>query len=186
MAASNEHDDLVKTFEEFCELGGKDKSKLTVKASGKIASDCFGKIDGVDMLNLVDTVVFPKVKDKKLGYMPVNKETAEHFLEVTAIQHVMRLNPKRKDVSKKDKDVDALINDLRQKVIKGGPKKHKTAISKTGNVDHLTDTSQYTGSSKSRFDESGKGRGKEGRVDIVKSTGYVGAYKDEGTYDKKH
>ena len=49
----------------------------------------------------------------------------------------------------------------------------------------MTDTSQYTGSHKERFDESGKGKGADGRVDKAENTGYVGAYKGDGTYDKK-
>ena len=35
----------------------------------------------------------------------------------------------------------------------------------------MTDTSNYTGSHKERFDESGKGKGAEGRTDTVKNTG---------------
>ena len=50
----------------------------------------------------------------------------------------------------------------------------------------MTDTSHYTGSHKERFDAEGHGKGKEGRVYEVKNTGYVGNYKGEGTYDKKH
>jgi hypothetical protein len=61
-----------------------------------------------------------------------------------------------------------------------------TGTSKTGNVAGMTDASKYTGSHKERFDESGKGKGKEGRADIVENKGYVGNYKGEGTYDKKH
>ena len=49
----------------------------------------------------------------------------------------------------------------------------------------MTDHSQYTGSHKERFDASGKGKGSDGRVDKVDASGYVGAYKGEGTYDKK-
>jgi hypothetical protein len=45
---------------------------------------------------------------------------------------------------------------------------------------------KYTGSHKERFDDTGKGKGKAGRVDLVQNTGYVGAYKNEGTYDKVH
>ena len=55
-----------------------------------------------------------------------------------------------------------------------------------GGVDRLTDTSKYTGSHKERFDESGKGKGFSGREDIKDNTGYVGAYKGAGTYDKTH
>ena len=50
----------------------------------------------------------------------------------------------------------------------------------------MTNTTQYTGSHKERFDESGHGKGKEGRVESVKNTGYVGNYKGDGTYDEKH
>lgn len=50
----------------------------------------------------------------------------------------------------------------------------------------MTDTSQYTGAHKERFDDSGHGKGKDGRVDEANNTGYVGNYKGAGTYDKKH
>lgn len=50
----------------------------------------------------------------------------------------------------------------------------------------MTDTSHYTGSHKERFDAGGHGKGKDGRADQVKNTGYVGNYKGAGTYDKKH
>ena len=36
-------------------------------------------------------------------------------------------------------------------------------------MDRLTDTSKYTGSHKERFDESGKGKGKEGRETLWKT-----------------
>lgn len=59
---------------------------------------------------------------------------------------------------------------------------------KTGAVDRLTDTSKYTGSHKERFDESGKGKGLDGRVDMDKKaeSGYVGGYKGMDTYDQSH
>ncbi len=64
-------------------------------------------------------------------------------------------------------------------------------------VDRLTDTSKYTGSHKERFDDSGKGKGLDGRDSNAKGAGmaagsvagqasYVTGYKHEGTYDKKH
>ena len=57
-----------------------------------------------------------------------------------------------------------------------------------GGVDRLTDTSKYTGSHRERFDESGKGKGLEGRKDFDKhaEAGYVGGYKGADTYDKTH
>ena len=59
---------------------------------------------------------------------------------------------------------------------------------KAGAVDRLTDTSKYTGSHKERFDETGKGKGLEGRKDSDNKAeaGYVGAYKGKDTYDKTH
>ncbi|XP_024943785.1 TPPP family protein CG45057-like [Cephus cinctus] len=53
-------------------------------------------------------------------------------------------------------------------------------------VSRLTDTTNYTGSHKERFDESGKGRGKEGRTDASANDGYVQGYKHKDTYDEKH
>jgi hypothetical protein len=50
----------------------------------------------------------------------------------------------------------------------------------------MTDTTQYTGAHKERFDATGQGKGKEGRVDEAKNSGYVGNYKGAGTYDAKH
>jgi hypothetical protein len=55
-----------------------------------------------------------------------------------------------------------------------------------GGVDRLTDTSQYTGTHKERFDKEGKGKGISGREDVAENSGYVGAYKGKDTYDKSH
>ena len=50
----------------------------------------------------------------------------------------------------------------------------------------MTDTSNYTGAHKERFDASGKGKGIDGREDRAANTGYVGNYKNANTYDKTH
>ena len=42
------------------------------------------------------------------------------------------------------------------------------------------------GSHKERFGEDGKGKGMEGRADLVENSGYVGNYKGADTYDKTH
>ena len=41
------------------------------------------------------------------------------------------------------------------------------------------------GSHKERFDADGKGKGIEGRANVVDNTGYVGAYKGADTFDTK-
>lgn len=50
----------------------------------------------------------------------------------------------------------------------------------------MTDTSKYTGSHKERFDADGKGKGVEGREERSENSGYVGNYKNAGTYDNTH
>lgn len=52
-------------------------------------------------------------------------------------------------------------------------------------VDRMTNSSNYTGTHKERFDESGKGKGIAGREEINGKDGYVHGYKDRGSYDKK-
>jgi len=46
-----------------------------------------------------------------------------------------------------------------------------------GVFDRLTDSSKYTGSHKERFDPTGKGKGKAGRVEVVSTDGYVSGFK---------
>lgn len=52
-------------------------------------------------------------------------------------------------------------------------------------VSRLTDTTKFTGSHKERFDQTGRGKGKAGRVDMVDTSGYVSGYKHAGSYEKK-
>uniref|UniRef100_A0A673JWJ8 Tubulin polymerization promoting protein n=1 Tax=Sinocyclocheilus rhinocerous TaxID=307959 RepID=A0A673JWJ8_9TELE len=59
----------------------------------------------------------------------------------------------------------------------------KTVASPT--VSRLTDTTKFTGSHKERFDETGRGKGKAGRVEVVDTSGYVSGYKHAGSYEKK-
>jgi len=72
------------------------------------------------------------------------------------------------------------LEEIKDMMAKAGPpatnKTTKTVVD--GAVARLTDTKRYTGSHKQRFDEEGKGRGKAGRVDVVKDTGYVQGFKD--------
>eukprot|EP01113_Clastostelium_recurvatum_P032364 TRINITY_DN4150_c0_g1_i1.p1 TRINITY_DN4150_c0_g1~~TRINITY_DN4150_c0_g1_i1.p1 ORF type:complete len:231 (-),score=71.51 TRINITY_DN4150_c0_g1_i1:50-682(-) len=54
------------------------------------------------------------------------------------------------------------------------PAKPKTTkAAKSEILDRLTDPKLYTGAHKHRFDDDGKGKGKDGRVDRSKHTGYV-------------
>lgn len=60
----------------------------------------------------------------------------------------------------------------------------ETKVAKSAALDRLTDSSRYGGTHKERFDDSGKGRGKEGRADS-KSDGYVQGYKGKKDADAK-
>jgi len=60
----------------------------------------------------------------------------------------------------------------------------ETKVAKNAALDRLTDTSRYGGTHRERFDGSGKGRGKEGRVD-KKPDGYVQGYKGKKEADSK-
>eukprot|EP00914_Ancora_sagittata_P010918 GHVO01021342.1.p1 GENE.GHVO01021342.1~~GHVO01021342.1.p1 ORF type:complete len:170 (+),score=30.32 GHVO01021342.1:99-608(+) len=87
---------------------------------------------------------------------------------------------------KKISDEAAAKAEIIGKLSSAKPKAHgATATSKTGGVGRMTDTSKYTGAHKERFDESGKGKGAEGRTEKADNSGYVGNYKGSGTYEKK-
>lgn len=74
-----------------------------------------------------------------------------------------------------------------QVIASGGPSlAGTTGVSKTGGVERMTDHAHYTGSHKERFDDTGKGKGLEGRTSSQPNHGYVGNYKGAGTYDKTH
>ena len=122
-------------------------------------------IDGKKITTTDTGICFNKFKTKTMTYQAFVK-----FVEELA----------------KDKGISA--EELKTKLAGCGVPgtTNTTAAVKTGGVDRLTDTSQYTGTHKERFDESGKGKGIAGREDASKNTGYVSGYKEENTYDKTH
>ena len=70
------------------------------------------------------------------------------------------------------------VQKYRQLIVdKGSPDNKGTKVATGNNVGKMTDTAQYTGAHKERFDESGKGKGKEGREDVTANDGYVTGYK---------
>lgn len=122
-------------------------------------------IDGKKVTTTDTGICFNKFKTKTMTYQAFSK-----YVEELA----------------KDKGISA--GELKTKLAGCGAPgtTNTTAAVKTGGVDRLTDTSQYTGTHKERFDESGKGKGIAGREDVAKNTGYVSGYKDQDTYDKTH
>jgi len=119
-----------------------------------------------------------------IAFAKVKAKTSKNitFNEMDAL--ITEMAKKYKDDHKTDEA--KAKEDIKDKLSKAEGKAHGTTKAvKAGGVERLTDTKGYTGSHKERFDESGKGKGAEGRTDTTANSGYVGNYKGAGTYDKK-
>eukprot|EP00112_Aurelia_sp_Birch-Aquarium-sp1_P007970 Seg187.11 transcript_id=Seg187.11/GoldUCD/mRNA.D3Y31 product="Tubulin polymerization-promoting protein family member 2" protein_id=Seg187.11/GoldUCD/D3Y31 len=162
-------DDL---FKSYCTFGAKDAAPLMDNAKfAKFARDT-GILDKKLTSTDID-IIFSKVKAK-----------TERKITFKQFQDALKLLAEKKYGSASD------IGKLESVILKTeGPKTSgATKVVAAGGVDRLTDTSKYTGSHKERFDDSGKGKGLEGRKDFDKhaADGYVGGYKGSDTYDKTH
>ncbi|XP_070575870.1 tubulin polymerization-promoting protein family member 2-like [Ptychodera flava] len=163
---------LQDVFKEYCSFGkgAKGASELDNKNWSKLCKDK-GLIDKKLNTTEVD-MIFTRCK-------------AKGGRTLTFAQFEMAIKQAAK--AKYGSDSDENVQKVKDKVCGGGgpATAGATKAVKAGGVDRLTDTSKYTGAHKERFDESGKGKGMEGRVDKADTSGYVGNYKGEGTYDKK-
>jgi len=156
-------EEAEKTFIKFMKYGDSKATAMTGKNFSKLCKDC--KILGWKKITQTDIDMEFAKKIKKGSKMSFK----DFQLVVGAL------------ASKKQCEPDVLY----EKIINKEPITAGTKVSKTGNVAKMTDTSKYTGSHKERFDQSGKGKGIDGRVNKSDNSGYVGNYKGEGTYDKK-
>lgn len=173
MAESTEMEQLLTSFKKFA-IHGDTKAtgkEMNGKNWAKLCKDC-KVIDGKNVTSTDVDIVFTKVKAKTSRVI-----TFEEFQKA-----LEELAPKRFKGQSKEEALKALYD-----LIEGKEPTNAgvTKVAKTGAVDRLTDTTKYTGSHKERFDDTGKGKGKAGREDLVEKTGYVGAYKNAGTYDEK-
>ncbi|XP_057269891.1 tubulin polymerization-promoting protein family member 3 isoform X4 [Pezoporus wallicus] len=173
MAGSTEMASLEESFRKFAIYGDTKATgqEMNGKNWAKLCKDC--KVtDGKSVTSTDVDIVFSKVKGKTarvINYEEFKKALAE-------------LAPKRFKDKNKEEAYEAICQLVAGKEpINVGVTKAKTV----GAVERLTDTSKYTGSHKERFDETGKGKGKSGRENIVDTSGYVSAYKNAGTYDAK-
>ncbi|KAK2530031.1 hypothetical protein Q9233_006416, partial [Columba guinea] len=173
MAGSAEMASLEESFRKFAIYGDTKATgqEMNGKNWAKLCKDC--KVtDGKSVTSTDVDIVFSKVKGKTARV--INYEEFKKALE--------ELAPKRFKDKSKEEAYEAICQLVAGKEpINVGVTKAKTV----GAVERLTDTSKYTGSHKERFDESGKGKGKSGRENIVDNSGYVSAYKNAGTYDAK-
>ncbi|OWF53240.1 tubulin polymerization-promoting protein family member 2-like isoform X3 [Mizuhopecten yessoensis] len=165
---------VKETFRSYMKITSKSASadQINSKAIGKLTKKCWPK----ELCLYIDTVAFPACKEKGKPFMLINDEKTKDFIG--------RCASKMRSLGKVPKEASweaELIGMLTPPTMEGVTKE-----SKTGNVSHFTDCSGYTGTHKERFDDSGKGKGKDGRDDTTPKDGYVQAFKDKGTYDETH
>ncbi|XP_032776719.1 tubulin polymerization-promoting protein homolog [Daphnia magna] len=164
--SSGAKNSLAEMFRAFAKFGD---SKADGKAISLSQSDKWMKqakvIDGKKITATDTGIYFKKYKSLKLGLTDYQK-----FLEDLA----------------KAKKVE--LAEIRDKMIQCGiPGTSGTTVAvKTAAVDRLTDSAKYTGSSKMRFDDSGRGRGIDGRHDKPDGSGYVQGYNNKSSNDKSH
>lgn len=179
-------DSVVSKACQFATLAGsKNPNEMTPKGAGKMCEDCWvPKYKKYNVKTAVDASVFPVFKEKGKQHMVIDADRMDKF--IAKVGHEIVKNKKGAKTPADDAEVKDVTEDLKKLLIDTEPKVKQVATSKTGGVDKMTDASKYTGAHKERFDAEGKGKGAAGRVDKVENKGYVGAYKGEGTYDKKH
>ncbi|GAB1609766.1 tubulin polymerization-promoting protein family member 3-like isoform X1 [Argonauta hians] len=175
-------EELKEVFKAFVKLAGakteSDMKMMNSKACGKMVKDCLPK----EVINIADASIFPKYKEKGKPYMLM--ENFPQFIRGCAHEYA-KLKSKDPKLPITDPKVDKYYESFVTKLSNGRPNVKEVKVSKTGNVDKLTDVSSYTGSHKERFDAEGKGKGIEGRVDLKDESGYVGNYKGAGTFEEK-
>ncbi|XP_044058447.1 tubulin polymerization-promoting protein family member 3 [Siniperca chuatsi] len=173
MAESADMEQLLMSFKKFAVHGDTKATgkELNGKNWAKLCKDC-KIVDGKNITSTDVDIVFSKVKQKTSRVI-----TYEEFRRA-----LEELAPKRFKGQSKQEALESIF-----KLVEGREPTNigVTKVAKTATVDRLTDASRYTGSHKERFDESGKGKGREGREELVENTGYVGAYKNAGTYNTK-
>ncbi|KAM8983688.1 LOW QUALITY PROTEIN: tubulin polymerization-promoting protein family member 2-like [Ara ararauna] len=161
------------TFRKFATYGDTAASgnSMTGKNFSKMCKEC-GVMDGKAVTSTDVDIVFNKVKAK--GARTITFAEFQQAMKEVCVKHFKNKSP--------EEALQAVYG-----LIEGKEPGHvgTTKATKAGGVERLTDTS-YTGTHKERFDESGKGKGLAGREDLTDSSGYVGAYKGAGTYDKTH
>ncbi|XP_013361336.1 PREDICTED: tubulin polymerization-promoting protein isoform X12 [Chinchilla lanigera] len=172
-AAAPELSALEEAFRRFAVHGDTRATgrEMHGKNWSKLCRDCH-VIDGKSVTVTDVDIVFSKIKGKSCRTI-----TFEQFQE--ALEELATKRFKDKSKEEAVHEVHRLIEG-RSPIISGVTK----AVS-SPTVSRLTDTTKFTGSHKERFDPSGKGKGKAGRVDLVDESGYVPGYKHAGTYDQK-
>ncbi|KYO34825.1 tubulin polymerization-promoting protein family member 3 isoform A [Alligator mississippiensis] len=161
MAESTDMESLEDSFRKFAIYGDTKATgqEMNGKNWAKLCKDC--KVtDGKNVTSTDVDIVFSKVKGKTARVI-----TYEEFKKA-----LEELAPKRFKGKSKEEALESICQ------LVAGKEPVNVGITKAttgGAVERLTDTSKYTGSHKERFDESGRGKGKSGRENIVDTSGYA-------------
>ncbi|XP_013791794.1 TPPP family protein CG45057-like [Limulus polyphemus] len=146
-------------FKAFAKFGDSKSAGETITLSNTVKWFKQAKIiDGKRITTTDIGIYFKQVAKTKKA---LNMKEFNQFLETIA---------KNKKVS---------VDEIRQKLASSGPPAttRTTTAATGGAVSRLTDHTKYTGTHKQRFDESGKGKGIEGRTDVMNDSGYVQGFK---------
>ncbi|UJR10550.1 hypothetical protein I4U23_014750 [Adineta vaga] len=170
---------LQKAFDRYSKFGKTqaqlaDHNGLRIGSAGiqKMMKDC----------SLIDTKYTSQLLDndiaRVLGKLTIksNESTTVHYpkgiktFEIKGFKVLIDRIAESKSVN--HEEILAKIN-----ANEGPSLNHVTEVTNKDITDRMTDTTQYTGTHKERFDEEGHGKGKEGRSDDIISTGYVQGFK---------
>jgi len=147
--------------------------------------DCKNPGDAITLSNSDKWFKQGKVID---GKKITTTDTGIYFKQISKNKKALNITEYKQFLESIAKNKKVELEEIKSKLSNAGPPsttKTTTAVN-SGAVARLTVHTKYTGSHKQRFDETGKGRGKAGRVDSPNNTGYVSGYKDEGSFDKTH
>uniref|UniRef100_A0ABM5ETQ8 Tubulin polymerization-promoting protein family member 3 n=1 Tax=Pogona vitticeps TaxID=103695 RepID=A0ABM5ETQ8_9SAUR len=187
MAQSMDMASLEESFRKFAIYGDTKATgqEMNGKNWAKLCKDC-KVIDGKGVTSTDVDIVFSKVKcpSSSDSLCPLHSRgKSARVINYEEFKRAMEeLAPKRFKDKSSEEAYEAICK------LVAGQEPANVGVTKAksvGAVERLTDTSKYTGSHKERFDETGKGKGKSGRENIVDDSGYVSAYKHAGTYDAK-
>lgn len=169
---AEQQNDLKKGFQNYGKFGDRNftGNNMTLKNADKWLKE--SQVLSKTITTTDTSIAFKQVVGNSTRVMTI--EQFKKFLE--------KLSIKSKD--KAQADLESYVSKLAAKCEPGTS--GTTSTVKNSAVDRLTDISKYTGSHKERFDaNTGKGKGKAGRVD-EKEAAYVQGYKNSNTYDAKH
>ncbi|XP_067142096.1 tubulin polymerization-promoting protein homolog [Centruroides vittatus] len=115
-------------------------------------------------------------------------DTGIYFKQISKAKKALNLNEYNQFLETVAKNKKLSLDEMKEKLTSCGlPGTSRTTTSARGGaVGRLTDHTKFTGTHKQRFDETGRGKGREGREEVQSDSGYVHGYAAEGSYDKTH